>query len=164
MGGFTGRWPNPTLVLGLYGDDGQLHSFGLGQVLKAHSLGPLASAAPRGRPAERPVNNRWSSHSVGDWTELPEALVAEVAVNRIDRGKLRYSARFIRWRQDRDPQSCTTEQLASGLGQPNVGLAAISWLKLTVLDWLHRWHSGMAGEPPTGVATTRSVQGDVSRP
>ncbi|MEZ5179762.1 MAG: hypothetical protein R2746_16195 [Acidimicrobiales bacterium] len=37
--------------------------------------------------------------------------MAEVAYERVDNGRFRHSARFQRWRPDRDPASCTFEQL-----------------------------------------------------
>jgi ATP-dependent DNA ligase len=38
--------------------------------------------------------------------------VAEVAYDRADNGRLRYPARLVRWRPDRDARSCTFEQFA----------------------------------------------------
>jgi ATP-dependent DNA ligase len=38
--------------------------------------------------------------------------VCEVAYDQLDHGRLRHPARFRRWRPDRDPRSCTLDQLA----------------------------------------------------
>jgi len=37
--------------------------------------------------------------------------VAEVAYNQLEGQRLRHPARLVRWRPDRDPRSCTYEQL-----------------------------------------------------
>jgi ATP-dependent DNA ligase len=39
-------------------------------------------------------------------------LVAEVTYDAVDAARFRHPARFLRWRQDRDPLSCTFAQLA----------------------------------------------------
>jgi ATP-dependent DNA ligase len=40
--------------------------------------------------------------------------VCEVAYDHVDRDRFRHPARFRRWRPDRDPRSCTFEQLEIG--------------------------------------------------
>ena len=45
------------------------------------------------------------------FTPLRPDLVAEVAYERVDNGRFRHSARFQRWRTDRDAASCTFDQL-----------------------------------------------------
>ncbi len=47
-----------------------------------------------------------------DWTALPPERVVEVAYDRLDRGRFRHPARFVRWRPDREAASCTMGQLA----------------------------------------------------
>ena len=37
--------------------------------------------------------------------------VAEVAYDQADSGRFRHPARFRRWRPDREPRSCTLDQL-----------------------------------------------------
>ncbi len=46
-----------------------------------------------------------------DWVPLAPELVCEVAYDQLDDGRLRHPARFRRWRPDRDPRSCRTDQL-----------------------------------------------------
>ena len=46
-----------------------------------------------------------------DWTPVEPVLVAEVTYDAVDDGRFRHPARFVRWRQDRTPASCTVEQL-----------------------------------------------------
>ncbi|MDQ4068676.1 MAG: hypothetical protein M3203_04245 [Actinomycetota bacterium] len=48
-----------------------------------------------------------------DWVPLRPELVCEVAYDQVDPpGRWRHPARFIRWRPDLDPSSCTFEQIA----------------------------------------------------
>ena len=101
----------PVLVLGLYGLDGELHPFGTTRALTPEQAAPLRPLLPFGRESDRPVPSRWTRHRPQRWIELPIALVAEVSATHIDRGHLRGAARFERWRPDRDPPSCTTDQL-----------------------------------------------------
>ena len=108
--GIAGDPDRPVLVLGLHGPDGRLHGFGTTRPLTTEQAEPLRPLLPFGRPSDHPVPSRWGGGQQG-WVELPEALVAEVSATHIDRGHLRGAARFERWRPDRDPRSCTTEQL-----------------------------------------------------
>jgi ATP-dependent DNA ligase len=65
-------------------------------------IGRLRGSAGRWDPAEMPL----------DWTPIALRRVCEVAYDRLDAGRFRHPARFVRWRPDREPRSCTFEQLA----------------------------------------------------
>jgi ATP-dependent DNA ligase len=45
------------------------------------------------------------------WVELEPTLVCEVSFDRIQGGRFRHAATFVRWRTDREPGSCTFDQL-----------------------------------------------------
>ena len=45
------------------------------------------------------------------WEPLRIELVAEVAYEHLQGDRFRHTARFQRWRTDRDPSSCTYDQL-----------------------------------------------------
>jgi ATP-dependent DNA ligase len=47
-----------------------------------------------------------------DWTPVAPVLVAEVTYDQVDDGRFRHPSRFVRWRPDRDPRTCTFDQLA----------------------------------------------------
>jgi len=64
-------------------------------------MGRMAGAAARWSPDEMDL----------DWIPLAPERVCEVAFDQLDRDRLRHPARFRRWRPDRDPRSCTLEQL-----------------------------------------------------
>jgi ATP-dependent DNA ligase len=63
--------------------------------------------------------SRWSAGKDLSWEPLRPELVAEVAYEHVQRtdgghvsgGRFRHTARFQRWRPDREPGSCTYEQL-----------------------------------------------------
>jgi ATP-dependent DNA ligase len=48
--------------------------------------------------------------------------VAEVTYDTLDDDRFRHPARFRRWRPDRDPRSCTFEQLAPAASLPILAL------------------------------------------
>jgi ATP-dependent DNA ligase len=79
------------------------HGFGLD-----HSpLGRLAGSAAR-----------WSPDMDLDWVPLRPERVCEVAYGQVDGRRFRHPARLIRWRPDRDPRSCTFDQLEAVPADP----------------------------------------------
>ena len=64
---------------------------------------------------------RWAPGMELDWVPVAPALVAEVAYDQLDDLRFRHPARFVRWRPDRDPESCTLDQLEA----PATGLAEL---------------------------------------
>lgn len=123
-----------SLMLGLYDEQGRLHHLGVassfsvarrGELreelapyvmadLSGHPWGEWADAAAQasGEHGRLPGGqSRWSAGKDLSFTPLRPDLVAEVAYERVDHGRFRHSARFLRWRPDRDPASCTFEQL-----------------------------------------------------
>ena len=123
-----------SLMLGLYDDEGRLHHLGVASsfsvarraelreelapyvvdTLDGHPWGQWADAmahasADTGRlPGGQ---SRWTGSKDLSFTPLRPELVAEVAYERVDNGRFRHSARFQRWRPDRDPESCRFDQL-----------------------------------------------------
>ncbi len=55
--------------------------------------------------------SRWNPEKDLSFVPLRPELVAEVRFNQLDGGRLRHPAQFIRWRPDRDPDSCRFAQL-----------------------------------------------------
>jgi ATP-dependent DNA ligase len=76
------------------------HPWEDGFLLGGGSLGRLRGAA-----------GRWTPEMRLDWAPVAPVRVCEVAYDQLDRGRFRYPARFRRWRPDREPGSCTFEQL-----------------------------------------------------
>ena len=78
------------------------HPWERGFALEHSPVGRLAGSAGRWDPTEMPL----------DWVPLRPERVAEVAYDALDGHRFRHPARFRRWRPDRDPRSCTLEQLS----------------------------------------------------
>ena len=123
-----------SLLLGLHDEDGQLHHLGVAasftakkrvelvDELKPHRLDDIAEhpwaawleaeAHADGRMPGAP--NRWSGadperdHS---WIPVRPELVVEVKYVQVTNGRFRGTTRMVRWRPDRDPDSCGYDQL-----------------------------------------------------
>jgi len=55
--------------------------------------------------------SRWNAKKDLSWIPLRPELVCEVAYEHMEGTRFRHTAHFQRWRPDRDPRSCTYEQL-----------------------------------------------------
>jgi ATP-dependent DNA ligase len=106
------------LLLGLFDDDGTLHYVGHTSSFKAKErrdilveLRPLEGGGSfeGGRAPGGP--SRWSAGKETAWVALEPVLVCEVTIDRIQYGRFRHAATFVRWRDDREPRSCTFAQL-----------------------------------------------------
>ena len=61
--------------------------------------------------ADAYAGSRWNPQKDLSFIPLRPELVAEVRFNQLDGGRLRHPAQFLRWRPERDPQSCRFDQL-----------------------------------------------------
>jgi len=129
-----------SLMLGLYGDDGQLHHVGvIGAFPAARRLtlvDELAPYRPAGGGGDHPWGewaswaaegpgasgqrlpgavSRWNAKKDLSFEPLRPELVVEAAYEHLQGPRLRHTARFVRWRPDRDPRSCTYDQLDSAV-------------------------------------------------
>lgn len=122
-----------SLMLGLYDENGELHNLGVASSfsvarraelreeltpyvepdMASHPWGRWADAMAQASSSARLPGSpsRWNAKKDLSFTPLRPELVAEVAYERVDNGRFRHSARFQRWRPDRDPRSCTFDQL-----------------------------------------------------
>ena len=57
------------------------------------------------------AKSRWSQGKDLSWQPIRPELVAEVAYEHMQGTRFRHTAHFRRWRPDRDPRTCTYEQL-----------------------------------------------------
>jgi ATP-dependent DNA ligase len=106
-----------SLLLGLYGDAGVLQYVGHTSSFKAderrrllEELQPLRGES-FGQGRTPGGQSRWSRGKEGDWVALRPELVCEVSFDRLQGDRFRHAATFVRWRDDRDPASCTFEQI-----------------------------------------------------
>jgi ATP-dependent DNA ligase len=101
-----------SLILGLY-DGGELrpvgHCAGFTGRRKRELREVLAPYETGGRGSGDP--SRWSAGRELEWVELRPELVAEVSYDHASGGRIRHGARLLRFRDDRDPTSCTVDQL-----------------------------------------------------
>jgi len=55
--------------------------------------------------------SRWNAKKDLSWVPLKPELVVEVAYDHMEGSRFRHTAQWRRWRTDREPESCTYEQL-----------------------------------------------------
>jgi ATP-dependent DNA ligase len=108
-----------SLLLGLYGDDGELRNVGGASAFSdarrlelVDELAPLvlrdASGAQVTGETER---SRFSSGKDVSFVRLEPSRVVEVRYDQMEGMRFRHTVQFARWRPDRDARSCTFEQL-----------------------------------------------------
>jgi ATP-dependent DNA ligase len=123
-----------SLLLGLFDDAGVLHHVGVASSFNAalreqlaSEVEPYRNGALDGHPwkdwadviADAAASgqrmpggpSRWNAGKDLSWEPLRVELVAEVAYEHLQGDRFRHTARFQRWRPDREPESCTYEQL-----------------------------------------------------
>jgi ATP-dependent DNA ligase len=102
-----------TLLLGLYREDGGLDYVGTCAVAArtrvevAARVLPLLESTVEARFAEP---NRWGSGELEEAAVRPE-LVVEVRYDKVQGHRFRHGTKLIRWREDKDPSSCTWREL-----------------------------------------------------
>jgi ATP-dependent DNA ligase len=120
-----------SLLLGLYDDEGDLQHVGVVASFTAKrrgelvdELAPLRRDAVEGHPwqhwAEAMAQeasrmpgavSRWNAGKDLSWEPLRPERVLEVRYDHMEGSRFRHTTQFVRWRDDRDPRSCTYEQL-----------------------------------------------------
>jgi ATP-dependent DNA ligase len=103
--------PGGSLLLGLY-EDGTLHI--VGQTVSRTGVAAKIKSSPT-RVFSRiwiPDGLRgWVRGSETSWMQLSRNLVAEIAFDHFENKRFRHLTRFIRWRTDKSPLECSTEQV-----------------------------------------------------
>lgn len=118
-----------SLLLGLYDDNGTLHHVGVAasfttarrhelvdelEPLRANALDdhPWRSWAEASHEGRMPgAVSRWNAKKDLSWEPLRIERVLEVTYEHMEGARFRHTAHFQRWRPDREPASCTYEQL-----------------------------------------------------
>ena len=102
-----------SLILGPYDDDGELHVVGHTSGFKAKEKRELIDLLEPYRTGERGSGepSRWKSDEELVWEGLRPELVVEVDFDHITGNRIRHGAKFVRWRDDKEPRECRMEQL-----------------------------------------------------
>jgi ATP-dependent DNA ligase len=109
-----------SILLGLYRDDGGLQMIGGAASFTVKARAQLLGELEPLREGDDVVNDgepsRWNSAADKRWIPIRPEKVAEVAYDQMEGSsdqwqRFRHAVRFVRWRPDREPRSCTFDQL-----------------------------------------------------
>ncbi|MEH3142789.1 MAG: ATP-dependent DNA ligase [Mycobacterium kyogaense] len=103
-----------SILLGLYREDGELQMVGGAASFTAKArLSLLADLEPLrlGDDVRDGEPSRWNSAADKRWIPVRPERVCEVAYDQMEGDRFRHAVSFRRWRRDRDPASCTFDQL-----------------------------------------------------
>ncbi|MGK5112495.1 MULTISPECIES: ATP-dependent DNA ligase [unclassified Geodermatophilus] len=122
-----------SLLLGLYNDAGDLQHIGVAASFPmarraelVEELAPYRADALAGHPWQDWANaetngdgehrmpgaqSRWNAGKDLSWVPLRPELVIEIKYDQLEGRRLRHTGHFLRWRTDREPRSCTYDQL-----------------------------------------------------
>lgn len=108
-----------SILLGLYRDDGELQMVGGAASFTAKDrIKLLAELEPlrEGDEMREGDPSRWNSAADKRWVPIRPEKVCEVAYDQMEGNgeagrRFRHAVKFRRWRPDRDPSSCTFDQL-----------------------------------------------------
>lgn len=116
-----------SLLLGLFDEQGVLHHIGVASGFAAaqrrallHELEPLRTdrdhpwlGVEEGEGSARLPGgeSRWTGGRDASWIAVRPERTAEVRYDHMQGDRFRHATRFLRWRPDRDPASCTYAQL-----------------------------------------------------
>jgi ATP-dependent DNA ligase len=112
-----------SVLLGLYRDDGELQMVGGAASFSVKDRAiMLADLEPlrEGDQVNDGEPSRWNSAADKRWIPIRPEKVAEVAYDQMEGNtvhgqRFRHAVKFVRWRPDRDPRSCTFDQLDAPL-------------------------------------------------
>jgi ATP-dependent DNA ligase len=115
-----------SLLLGLYGPDGELWQVGFTSGFSREARRELVKVLDPHRDgiSEEPPfgiapTSRWAQGKDLSFEKLRPELVCEVAFDQVTGHRIRHGARFVRWRPDKAASSCTFDQLVV---PPNIDL------------------------------------------
>jgi len=111
-----------TLLLGLYRENGELDYVGSCAVAASKRKDVAARLLPLVEPAkgERISEpNRWGTGELEEARVTPK-FVVEVRYDKVQGSRFRHGTKFIRWREDKDPASCTWRELRPAKSKESV--------------------------------------------
>ncbi len=122
-----------TLLLGLWGDDGELDYVGScavaakSQAEVAAKVLPLVEDDPDWSSSEP---NRWGTGALEE-TRLRPELVVEVRYDKVQGSRFRHGTKLIRWRDDKTAADCTWRELRPARATPAEGVESLFDLSRT---------------------------------
>jgi ATP-dependent DNA ligase len=104
-----------SLILGLYDEAGELRTVGHTSGFSAKEKRELPARLKPYETGERGMGDpsRWASDRELEWIELRPELVVEINFDHTSNDRIRHGAKISRWREDKPPTECRTEQLLS---------------------------------------------------
>jgi ATP-dependent DNA ligase len=107
-----------TLLLGLYGSDGELdfvgHCSGMPAAVRKQIEAELPKLREPGFLSDKRIpggQSRWTAGKELAWNPVRPELVCEVRYDKLEKNRFRHGTRFIRFRPDKDPEQCTWRQV-----------------------------------------------------
>jgi ATP-dependent DNA ligase len=103
-----------SFILGLYDPDGKLRVVGHTSGFSAKQKRELPAKLKPYETGKRGMGDpsRWANDRELEWIELRPELVVEVTFDHVSNDRIRHGAKIARWREDKDPRDCRTDQLA----------------------------------------------------
>jgi ATP-dependent DNA ligase len=120
VGGFRYLARKPqvgSLLLGLYDKQGKLDHVGFTSSIQNRDRAALtkklrALISPPGFTGKAPGGpSRWSDKRSAEWEPLEPRLVVEVQFDHFTGGRFRHGTKFLRWRPEKVPRTCTLRQV-----------------------------------------------------
>jgi ATP-dependent DNA ligase len=101
------------IILGLYTPDGVLREVGHSSGFSAKEKRELPARLAPYETGERGSGgpSRWSAGKDLEWIALRPELVVEITFDHVSDNRIRHGAKVQRWRDDKAPEACTTDQL-----------------------------------------------------
>ncbi len=110
-----------SLLLGLYNRQGTLDHVGFTTNIAGAERPALtrqleALRQPPGFTGNAPGGpSRWSTDRSANWEPLRPELVVEVQYDHVTDNRFRHGTKLLRWRPDKAPRQCTSEQIEPGV-------------------------------------------------
>ena len=108
-----GRSTIATLLLGLYGDDGEVDYVGscaVGAKAQAEIAAKVLPLLDEHSDRRFSEPNRWGSGELEE-TPVRQELVVEVRFDKLEKRRFRHGTKLVRFRDDKDPAQCTWREV-----------------------------------------------------
>ena len=102
-----------SLILGLYDEKGELRTVGHTSGFSAKEKRELPARLAPYETGRRGMGDpsRWAADRELEWIELRPELVVEITFDHTSNDRIRHGAKIARWREDKPPAECRTDQL-----------------------------------------------------